>query len=163
MKIEDLLQNIQNSCSRIAYLCANHMLNKKFLIENEIDESILCDFLINFDNYDKLLNDYANIIYNRFESSKDEVFKEICLFLNEDFDNKYLFEYRLTRVLNQDPFKYLNMDDQDMQSEAINRVYDKIEIIENSNYYKNNKDKAIKDIEKLKKSLETVKMAAGIR
>lgn len=165
MNLENFLIDLKSSCSKISYLCIKHMFNKKFDLnnQNDIEDIEIKEFLINFDNYDKLLNDFANIIYNRFESSKEEIFMEICKYLNEDYDNKYFFEYKLTRVLNQDPFKYLNMDDKEMQEAAIERVYDKLEDIENSKYYQNNKGLAQKDIDKLKKSLEMVKMAVGIR
>ena len=164
MKLKEFLDNIEKKCSKITYLCVVHMFEKKYNIENDsIELGILKDFLINYDNYEKFLNDYANVIYKKFESSTDEIYNEICNFLNENPDNEYLFLYRLKRISNQDPIKYLNIEDEDMRNDAINRVEDKINTIENSTYYKENKELASNKIEKLKKTIEMVKIAAKTR
>lgn len=163
MKLDDFINSLKEKCSEISILCAIHMIKKRYDIEEMLEKNELKELLTNYDNYDKLLNDYANVIYNRYESSKDEVYKELCDFYNENSDNKSLFEHRLKRIINQDPTKYLSMEDDDMKKAAILRVEDKIKIIENSFYYQNNKEFSSKEIEKLKKSLEIVKTVVGLR
>lgn len=164
MKIKEFLNNIENNCSKIAFFCSIHMLKKNFDIEKDsVAKDELKEFFINYDNYDKLLNDYAGVIYKKFESSIDEVFNEICKFLDENPDNKYLFLHRLKRISNQNPIKYLSIEDEDLQKAAISRLENKINTIENSLYYKENKELAFKDIEKLKKSIQMVKTAVGGR
>lgn len=164
MKINEFLENIEKSCSQISYFCSTHMLKKNFDIEKEsLDIEKLKEFFINYDNYDKFLNDYAGVIYKKFESSIDEVYNEICNYLEENPDNKYLFSHRLKRISNQNPIKYLNIEDEELREAAIYRLENKINTIEESFYYQENKELAYKDIEKLKKSLQMVKTAAGVR
>lgn len=164
MKISEFLKSIEKSCSQIAYFCSIHMLKKNFDIESEsLEKNDLKEFFINYNNYDKFLNDYAGVIYKKFESSIDEIYNEICKFLEENPDNKYLFSHRLKRISNQNPIKYLNIEDEELREAAICRLEDKINTIEESSYYKENKELAFNDIEKLKKSIQMVKTAAGIR
>lgn len=163
MKIELYLKNIEEKLPKIVYFCAIHMLKKVYNTEEDsIKEDELKDFFINYNNYEKLLNDYANVIYNRFESSKEEVYESLCEYFNEESDNKYLFLHRLKRISNQEPTKYLNFEDHDMRDAAILRVYDKIDTIEASKYYKEHKNLASKELDKLKKSLDLVKRAIGM-
>jgi len=164
MKIKEFLINIENSCSKIAYFCVIHMFEKEFDIEKDsLEEKEIKEFLINYNNYDKFLNDYAGVIYKKFESSNDEVYNEICKFLSVNPDNKYLFSHRLKRISNQNPMKYLNIEDEELRESAICRLEDKIHTIESSLYYKENKEVAFKEIEKIKKSIKVVKTAAGVR
>lgn len=164
MKIKEFLDNIENNCSKIAYFCSIHMLKKKFDIEKEsLEEDKLKEFFADYDNYDKFLNDYAGVIYKKFESSNDEVYNEICKFLDINPDNKYLFAHRLKRISNQNPLKYLNIEDEELREAAIYRLEKKVNEIESSLYYKENEELAIKEIEKIKKSLQMVKTAAKVR
>ena len=59
--------------------------------------------------------------------------------------------------------KYLNIEDEDLREAAISRLEDKVNTIESSLYYKENKKLAFKEIDKIKKSIEVVKTAAGVR
>jgi len=164
MEIKEFLKNIENSCSKIAYFCVIHMFEKEFDIEKDtLDVEKIKEFLINYNNYDKFLNDYAGVIYKKFESSNDEVYNEICEFLSENPDNEYLFAHRLKRISNQNPMKYLNIEDEDLREAAISRLEDKVNTIESSLYYKENKKLAFKEIDKIKKSIEVVKTAIGVR
>lgn len=164
MELEYFLLKVEKKCSKITYFCAIHMLEKRFNIKNDsLEEDILKEFFIDYDNYEKLLNDYGNVIYNKFESSIDEVYSEVCNFLDEDSDNKYLFSHRLKRIINQDPIKYLNIEDEDMRDAAIHRVEDRINVIEESLYYKQNKETLSKEIEKLKKTVQMAKIVVGIK
>lgn len=163
MKIKDFLDKCEEELPKIVHFCAIHMLEKKYNIkEDSIEKGELKDFLINYGNYEVLLNDYANVIYRQFESSKEEVYEEICNYLNESSDNKYLFEHRLKRISNQEPTKYLSIEDVEMRDAAILRVDDKIEIIEASLYYREHEELASKEVEALKKSLSMVKRAVGM-
>ena len=163
MKIKDFLDKCEEELPKIVHFCTIHMLEKKYKIEeDEIEENDLKEFLINYDNYEKLLNDYANVIYRQYESSKEEVYETICEYLNENSDNRYLFEFRLKRIVNQEPTKYLQMEDVEMRNAAILRVDDKINLIEASSYYKEHEELASKELKALKKSLTMVKRAVGM-
>ncbi|WP_428022905.1 hypothetical protein [Arcobacter sp.] len=164
MKIKELLENIKAECTTITYFCSIHMLEKNFDIENDTsNKENIKEFFINYENYEKYLNDYAGVIYKKFESSIDNVYNEICLFFGENPDNKYLFSHRIKRVLNQNPMKYLDIENEDLRDNAIYKIEEKISIIEKSFYYKENKQLAYKELEKLKKSINMVKVAAGIK
>lgn len=163
MKLSDFLKEIEEKQMQIVYLCVSHILKKQYNIENDnVDYDILKEFFVNYSNYDRYLNDYANTIYNRYESSNDEIYEAMCNYFNESSDNKYLFEYRLKRVENQDPTKYLSIEDEDMRNAAIYRVEDKIKTIKDSLYYKDNADVANEHIEKLEKKIDLIKKAVGL-
>ncbi|RXI37362.1 hypothetical protein CRU99_12015 [Malaciobacter mytili] len=152
--MEEILNEIEKNYSKITYLCLEHFKNKK-LLSNNIKE-----FLLNYSNYDRYLNDMANIIYNQYESSIDEVYKEVCNYFNEEYDNKYLYEYRLKRVINQDPKVYLQLDE-DIGKNALKKLEDRINLIYQSTYYKKNKEKINKDLFELVNDLKLVQKALG--
>ncbi|AXH15027.1 hypothetical protein CP985_01890 [Malaciobacter mytili LMG 24559] len=152
--MEEILNEIEKNYSKITYLCLEHFKNKK-LLSNNIKE-----FLLNYSNYDRYLNDMANIIYNQYESSIDEVYKEVCNYFNEEYDNKYLYEYRLKRVINQDPKVYLQLDE-DIGKNALKKLEDRINLIYQSTYYKKNKEKINKDLFELVNELKLVQKALG--
>ena len=163
MKLSKFIEDIKSKESDIVYLCVIHMLEKVYNIEEEeilLDE--LKEFFINYVLYDKYLNDYASVIYKQFESSNSEIYESMCNYFDENSDNKYLFEYRLKRVLNQDPTKFLTIKDEDIKKVAIKRVEEKLKIIKESEYYKDNKDLSRNEIEKLTKSVNLAKNVVGI-
>ncbi|WP_321315619.1 hypothetical protein [Halarcobacter sp.] len=164
MLISNFLNDLKDNSDEIVYLCAFHMLNKQFDIESDELKSLeIINFFIDYNNYDKYLNDYANVIYNKYESSNNEVFESLCNYFNENPDNKYLYKYRLKRVINQDPKKYLTIEDSEMRNNAIFRVEDKIKVIEESEYYKSNLETLDKSkIDDLKKDIVLVKRAVGL-
>lgn len=163
MKLTLFLEELENNIPKIAHFCAIHMLEKKYDLENvSLERNELKIFFTDYSLYQKYLNDYAGIIYNKFDSSIDEVYAILCQYFNENPDNRSLFEYRLTRIENQEPSKYLAISDPEMRNAAIARLEDKINIIENSEYYSNNKDDADKKLSTLKQALSLVKRAVGI-
>ena len=75
MKISDLLDDIKQNCSEIAYLCAEHILEKLYDIEaDEIDDAKIIEIFEEYGNYTRYLNDYAGAIYRKYNSSIDEVY-----------------------------------------------------------------------------------------
>ncbi|XPV70039.1 MAG: hypothetical protein ACNI25_05565 [Halarcobacter sp.] len=163
MKLSQFLTNLEKRESKIVHFSAIHMLEKVYNIkEDSINEDKLKEFFIDYNNYDKYLNDYANVIYNQFMSSNDEIYEALCKYFDEDSDNKYLFEYRLKRLINQDPTKYLSIEDTEMRNAAIYRLEEKIETIKESKYYKQNEQIVNEYIQKLEKSIDLVKKAVGI-
>ena len=162
MELESTLKDIEKKCSKVAYLCVVHMIDEKFN-NKDIENISLKDFFINYENYEIFLNDYINVIYNKFDSSKEEVYNEICNFLEENPDNKYLFLFRLKKLSSQNPLSYINIEDEDIRASSILKLENKINIIESSTYYKENVKELTEDIIKIKKSLEVVKTVAGIK
>jgi len=162
MKIADFLLTIKDQ-KEVVYLCAKHMLEKKYNFQDsDISFEELKSFFINYNNYNKYLNDFVNTIYKKFESSNDEVYKQLCDFFGEQSDNKYLFEFRLKRVKNQDPVKYLSLDDIEMKKSVINKLENRIKIIEESDFYRKN-DSSLKDeLIEIKNKVMLVKKAIDI-
>ncbi len=162
MELENILKDIEKKCSKVAYLCAVHMSDEKFKNKEEIEELSLKDFFIDYENYEIFLNDYVSVIYNKFDSSKEEVYNEICNFFGENPDNKYLFLFRIKKLSSQNPLNYINIEDEDTKANSILKLENRINIIESSTYYKENMKELSEDIIKIKKSLKLVKTVAGI-
>jgi hypothetical protein len=73
-----------------------------------------------------------------------------------------LFNYRLARIVNQEPRQFLEIEDKDTQQTVIQKFEDKINAVLESKYYKDNKDKLSSDLIIPQKTLELIKSAAGI-
>jgi len=163
MKLSDFLENIKNNQDEVVYYCCNHLLAKKYNVnEDSLDDETLKSLFVNYENFTKALNDSAGIIYKRYDSELNDVYKTICDFFNEESDNKYLFNYRLVRVQNQEPKQFLDIEDKDTQETVIQKFEDKINTILNSKYYKENKDSLSNDLIIPQKTLELIKSAAGL-
>jgi len=163
MEISVFLENIKKNQDEVVYYCCNHILSKKFDVNKDnLEDSVLRELFVDYDNFTKALNDSAGIIYKKYEAELDDVYKEICKIFNEDFDNAYLFNYRLTRVKNQEPKQFLNIEDKDTQETVIQKFEDKINAILESKYYKENKEKLAESLIIPQRTLELIKSAAGI-
>jgi len=163
MKISEFLANIKETEQEVVYYCCNHLLKKKFDVENDslTDEQIK-ELFLNYNTFNTLLNDSAGIIYRKYEAELNDVYQAICKRFNEDSDNKSLFDFRLARVSNQEPRQFLDIEDKDTQETVIQKFEDKINIILDSKYYNSNKDKLSNDLIIPQKTLELIKSAAGI-
>jgi hypothetical protein len=162
MKLSVFLEDIKKNQEDVVYYCCNHVLSKKYNInEDSVDSDVLKNLFVNYDNFTKALNDSAGIIYKRYEAELNDVYKAICKSFNEDFDNAYLYNYRLARVVNQEPRQFLDIEDRDTQETVIQKFEDKINAILESKYYKENEDKLSDNLIIPQKTLELIKSAAG--
>ena len=110
MKLSVFLEEIKKNQEEVVYYCCNHVLSKKYNInEDSVDNDVLKDLFVNYDNFTKSLNDSAGIIYKKYESELNDVYKTICKAFNEDDDNAYLYNYRLARIVNQEPRQFLDI------------------------------------------------------
>ena len=163
MKLSVFLEDIKKNQEEVVYYCCNHVLSKKYNInEDSVDSDVLKNLFVNYDNFTKALNDSAGIIYKRYEAELNDVYKTICNSFNEDFDNAYLYNYRLARVVNQEPRQFLDIEDRDTQETVIQKFEDKINAILESKYYKENKEKLAESLIIPQRTLELIKSAAGI-
>ena len=163
MKLSVFLEDIKKNQEDVVYYCCNHVLSKKYNInEDSVDSDVLKNLFVNYDNFTKALNDSAGIIYKRYEAELNDVYKTICNSFNEDFDNAYLYNYRLARVVNQEPRQFLDIEDRDTQETVIQKFEDKINAILESKYYKENEDKLSQNLIIPQKTLELIKSAVGI-
>ena len=163
MKLLDFLEDIKKNQDEVVYYCCSHLLSKKYDISvDSIDSETLKELFVNYDNFTKSLNDSAGIIYKKYEAELNDVYKTICKLFDEDFDNEYLFNYRLARIVNQEPRQFLEIEDKDTQQTVIQKFEDKINAVLESKYYNDNKDKLSSDLIIPQKTLELIKSAAGI-
>lgn len=163
MKLIDFLNDIKENEKQVIYYCCKHLLSKKFNIdEDTLEDDDLKELFVNYDKFNKSLNDSAGVIYRQYEAELNDVYKEICNKFNEDFDNKSLYEFRLARVVNQDPRQFLDIEDKDTQEVVVQKLEDKINDILDSKYYNENKEVLSKDLELPVKTLELIKSAAGL-
>ena len=163
MKLSMFLEDIKRNQEEVVYYCCNHILSKKFDISNDSAESeVLKDLFVNYDNFTKALNDSAGIIYKKYETELDNVYKIICKVFNEEFDNAYVFNYRMARIVNQEPRQFLDIEDKDTQKTVIQKFEDKINAVLESKYYKENKVKLSQNLIIPQKTLELIKSAASI-
>jgi len=163
MKLSMFLEDIKRNQEEVVYYCCNHILSKKFDISSDSAESeVLKDLFVNYDNFTKALNDSAGIIYKKYETELDNVYKIICKVFNEEFDNAYVFNYRMARIVNQEPRQFLDIEDKDTQETVIQKFEDKINAVLESKYYKENEVKLSQNLIIPQKTLELIKSAAGI-
>jgi hypothetical protein len=163
MKLSVFLEDVKKNQDEVIYYCCNHVLSKKYNIdEDTVNEETLKDLFVNYDNFTKALNDSAGIIYKKYEAELNDVYKIICKLFNEEFDNEYLFNYRLARVVNQEPRQFLDIEDKDTQETVIQKFEDKINAILESKYYKENQDKLSQQLILPQRTLELIKSAASI-
>lgn len=163
MKISNFLEDIKKNQEEVVYYCCNHLLSKKFDINSDsIEESTLKELFVNYDNFTKALNDSTGTIYRKYEAELDDVYKTICSLLNEDSDNKYVFDHRLARVKNQEPRQFLDIEDKDTQETVIQKFEDKINIILSSKYYKDHENELSNEMVIPQKTLDLIKSAAGL-
>ena len=163
MKLSVFLEDVKKNQDEVIYYCCNHVLSKKYNIdEDTVNEETLKDLFVNYDNFTKALNDSAGIIYKKYEAELNDVYKIICKLFNEEFDNEYLFNYRLARIVNQEPRQFLDIEDKDTQETVIQKFEDKINAILESKYYKENQDKLSQQLILPQRTLELIKSAAGI-
>ena len=161
MKLSSFLQDIKENEKEVVYYCCNHLLSKKFDVENDsVTDDKLKEMFVDYNNFSKLLNDSAGIIYKKYEADLNDVYKTMCSKFNEEFDNKYLFDFRLVRVVNQEPAQFLNIEDKDTQETVIQKFEDKINTILESKYYNDNKNELSNELIIPQRTLELIKSAA---
>ncbi len=161
MKLSSFLEDIKENEKEVVYYCCNHLLSKKFDVENDsVTYDELKEMFVDYNNFSKLLNDSAGIIYKKYEADLNDVYKTVCSKFNEDPDNKYVFDFRLARVANQEPAQFLNIEDKDTQETVIEKFEDKINTILESKYYNDNKNELSNDLIIPQRTLELIKSAA---
>ena len=163
MKLSDFLVDIKQSQEPVVYYCCKHLLSKKYNVEEDsLDDETLKELFVNYEKFNTALNDSAGVIYRQYEAELDDVYKVICEKFDVDFDNKSLFEFRLARVNAQEAKQFLDIEDKDTQETVVQKFEDKINIILESKYYKENKDELEKELLMPQKTIDLIKSAAGL-
>ncbi len=161
MTKKEFLNDIKINCSEILYLSIQHMLNKLYQDEDQLSK--INDFLINYKNYHMYLNDYAGTIYSRYASSIDNLYIEMCNYLEIEVDNKYTLEHTIVKLEKQTPQLLMGLTDEDIQQQTIIYFDEKLIAIDSSQHYKNNLDEFENRVRKLRNNIALVKNALQIR
>ena len=160
MNIKHFLEDIEENCSHITYLCMVHIFKKLYDIENDtIEEEELMEFFINYSNFQKYLNDYAGTIYKRHFSSVEEVYKEICDYLEIDDNNQYMFEFDLAKLEKQTPAKIMQIEDDDLKYLTAEKQESKLHKLLESTYYKEHQEEYKERLEKIGANFTLLKKA----
>ena len=163
MKLSVFLEDIKQNQESVVYYCCNHLLSKKFdVTKDDVEDDVLKNMFVNYDNFAKALNDSAGIIYKKYEAELEDVYKKICELFNAEHDNAHLFNYRLARVVNQEPKQFLDIQDKDTQQTVVQKFEDKINTILQSKYYKENETSLPKELIIPQRTLELIKSVAGL-
>ncbi len=162
LKKDEFLDEIKENCSEILYISTVHMLNKVYKENIEINEDEKLNFFENYKNYHIYLNDFAGTIYSRYASSINNLYIEMCNYLNIEIDNKYTLEHTIIKLEKQNPQLLLSLTDLDIQKQTILHFDEKLVSISNSSHYKDNKVEFESRVETLKQNIFLVKNALQI-
>ncbi len=160
-KIE-FLKEVKSNCSEILYLSTKHILDKLYKDDDDLDKEKNIDFFTNYKNYHLYLNDYAGTIYSKYASSINNLYIEMCEYLNIEIDNKYTLEHVIIKLEKQTPELLISLTDEDIQKQTIEHFDEKLIAIENSKHYNSNLDEYKIRIDKLKSNIKLIKNALQI-
>lgn len=152
MTISNFLTDFKSKSDTITFLSVEHILLKLFKGDDEAKD--LDDLLSNYPMYLRYLNDFAGKIYKQYDSSIDHIYYETCKILNIEPDNKYLFDYRLNKLELNDVSRIMNIANDDIKVQTVEKQYSEFEKLLNSKYYKENIDIYKPNAIKIQKNLE---------
>ncbi len=152
MKITILLEDIKENCSEITYLCARHILEKlEDIKKDDISQDRLIEIFSDYQNFTIYLNDYAGVIYRRYTSSVDEIYVELCKYIDIEWDNENLFNHRVSKIGKIDLRTILSLDN-DLKLDVIEKYQRQIDIIVRSKFYNEHPNRQ-QEVLKIKNSL----------
>ena len=105
LKLNDLLDEIKENCTEIAYLSMVHLYGKLYAIneDTQISKEDFLEVIKNYSLFFRYLNDYAGTIYKKYNSSVENIYIELCNYYKLDLDNEYRFEHILKKLEKQTP------------------------------------------------------------
>lgn len=162
MKLSEFLNDIKETQSEVVFYCCEHVLSKKYNIdEDSVDNETLKELFVDYNNFNRSLADSIGVIYKKYEAELDDIYNAICAKFDVDSDNKSVFEYRLARVSNQDAKQFIDIEDKDTQETVIQKFEDKINAILSSKFYNEHKDELQQELVIPQKTLDLVKSVAS--
>ena len=139
MDLNKFLEQIKPKCSEISYLSAHHILKKLYNIDTDVPtQDELNQYFENYTTYIRYLNDYAGPIYRRYNSSTEEIYKELCDVLDLSMDNKYIFDMALSKVEKQTASRIMQIEDDDFKVMTLEKFEGRLQDITNMEYYQEN-------------------------
>ncbi len=162
MTKKQFLDELEQNCSEILFISMRHMYNKLYKDDEELNKLQNIEFLSNYKNFHLYLNDFAGTIYSRYSSSIDNLYIEMCNYLDIDIDNKYTLEHTIMKLEKQTPELILGLTDEDIQKQTIEHFDDKLTAIDGSTHYNDNKQEFQERVEKLQNNIYLIKNALQI-
>jgi len=162
MTKKQFLDELEQNCSEILFISMKHMYNKIYKDDEELNKLQNIEFLSNYKNFHLYLNDFAGTIYSRYSSSIDNLYIEMCNYLDIDIDNKYTLEHTIMKLEKQTPELILGLTDEDIQKQTIEHFDDKLIAIDGSTHYNDNKQEFQERVEKLQNNINLIKNALQI-
>ncbi|QOG11341.1 hypothetical protein [Arcobacter sp. FWKO B] len=155
MTLSQFLSNFKEQSDAITYLSVEHMLKKLYKLDDEINdiEGTLCNYPL----YLRYLNDFAGKIYKHYDSSIEEVYNKTCEILKIESDNKYLFDYRLNKLELNDVSRIMQIQNDDIKAQTVEKQYTEFEKLIESKYYQENQEKYKSNITKIQRNFELLK------
>ncbi len=165
MNINDYLDNIKSNVKyEISYLSAVHILNKLYDLEEEntSTKEELDKLFEDYATYIKYLNDYAGPIYRRYNSSTQEIYDDLCNTLGLSMDMEYLFEMSMSKIEKQSASRIMQIEDDEFKIMTIEKFENRLNKLEKSSYYLENKEKLEDRIKDAKAQFNLVRRALNI-
>jgi hypothetical protein len=153
---KQFLDNILTNCDEVLFVSIKHILDKLYKNDDDILKNPK-EFFSNYKNYHIYLNDFAGTIYNRYSSSVDSLYIQMCDYLKIDIDNAYTLEHTISKLEKQTPQLLLSLTDLDIQKQTIEYFEYKLTAIHNSTHYKNNQNQFKTRVDKLEDNITLVK------
>lgn len=159
----NFLETLQSqNDSQILYLSIEHILNKIYTDTKQFTKEEIEEFFSNYKNYHLYLNDFAGVIYNKYGSHINQIYIDMCSYLNIEVDNKYTLEHVIMKLEKQTPELLLGLTIEDIQEQTIEHFDEKLDNIEHSTHYKANLSEFKPRVDKLYKNITLVKNVLGM-
>ena len=153
----EYLNKLKQNNSEILYVSVKHILDKLYSDQDILDEQTLRDFFVNYKNFHIYLNDFAGVIYNKHNSSIDQIYIQMCEYLGLSIDNQYTLEHTFAKLEKQTPQLLLSIKDDDIKHQAIEHFQEHLEAIKESEYFKNNLSTLQQRYNQLEQNISLVK------
>jgi hypothetical protein len=157
---KQFLDNIKQNCDEVLSISTKHILDKLYKNDDDILKNPK-EFFANYKNYHLYLNDFAGTIYNRYSSSVDSLYIQMCDYLKIDIDNAYTLEHTISKLEKQTPQLLLSLSDYDIQKQTIEHFEHKLKAIDSSTHYQDNKNQFKTRVDELKNNITLVKKVVG--
>ncbi|MEJ5167655.1 MAG: hypothetical protein WHU93_00680 [Arcobacteraceae bacterium] len=155
MTINQFLSEFKLKSDTITFLSIQHFLMKLYKDGDEITN--IEETLSNYPLYLRYLNDFAGKIYKQYDSSIYEIYNNTCQIIGIEADNQYLFNYRLARLELNDIERIMNIQNEDIKLQTVEKQFDEFQKVISSKFYQENKEQYKQNIVKLERQFEILK------
>lgn len=158
MYVAKFLSNLSSlTTEEVVILSVSHMLGKKFDKDTRYLQSDFVDFLSDYTNYTKYLNDFMSVVCKQYNTDTDSIYEFVCDVLDVESDNKSLFDFRLKRLLFNTPQRVLSIVNDDIKEHNLEHMEEEFNILIASRYYLSNKLDYQSEISNIIQNIEIIK------